>query len=66
MEQRYFTEEHRLLQGMVREFARSEVEPVASEMDRQGQFPTDLVAKLAKLMRRTVLFICRARMIKIV
>ncbi|MCH7528334.1 MAG: acyl-CoA dehydrogenase family protein [Candidatus Marinimicrobia bacterium] len=49
MEQRYFTEEHRLLQGMVREFARSEVEPVASEMDRQGQFPTDLVAKLAKL-----------------
>ena len=49
MEQRYFTEEHRLLQSMVREFARSEVEPVASEMDRQGQFPTDLVAKLAKL-----------------
>ncbi len=49
MEQRYFTEEHRLLQGMVREFARSEVEPVASEMDRLGRFPGDIVAKLAQL-----------------
>ncbi len=49
MQHRYFTEEHRLLQGMVREFARSEVEPVASEMDRLGLFPSDIVAKLAKL-----------------
>ncbi len=49
MQQRYFTEEHRLLQGMVREFVRSEVEPVASEMDRLGRFPSDIVAKLAQL-----------------
>ncbi len=49
MQQRYFTEEHRLLQGMVREFARSEVEPLASEMDRLGRFPSDIVSKLAEL-----------------
>jgi len=49
MEQRYFTEEHRLLRDMVREFARNEVGPVADELDREGRFPDELVSKMAEL-----------------
>ena len=49
MEQQYFTEEHRLLRDMVREFARNEVGPVADELDREGRFPDELVSKMAEL-----------------
>jgi len=49
MERRYFSEEHRLLRDMVREFARNEVGPVADELDREGRFPDDLVSKMAEL-----------------
>ncbi len=49
MEQRYFSEEHRLLRDMVREFARNEVGPVADELDREGRFPDELVSKMAEL-----------------
>ena len=43
------TEEQRLLQDTVREFARQDVGPVAAELDRTGAFPYDLVAELGKL-----------------
>jgi butyryl-CoA dehydrogenase len=43
------TEEERLIQQTAREFADSEVAPVASENDRKGQFPRKLVEGLAKL-----------------
>jgi butyryl-CoA dehydrogenase len=46
---RYFSEEHILLRDMVREFARQEVAPTASEMDREGRFPDELVSKMAEL-----------------
>jgi len=49
MERRYFSEEHRLLRDMVREFARNEVGPVADELDREGRFPDELVSKMAEL-----------------
>lgn len=49
MENRYFSEEHQLLKSMVRDFAQNEVAPVADELDREGRFPDELVAKMADL-----------------
>ena len=43
------TDEHRLLQETVREFALQEVAPVAGELDRTGAFPYEAVAKLGEL-----------------
>ncbi|MCO5314989.1 MAG: acyl-CoA dehydrogenase family protein [Solirubrobacterales bacterium] len=41
------TDEQRLLQETVRDFARSEVAPVAEELDRTKTFPYEIVAKMA-------------------
>lgn len=43
------TEEQRLIQSMVREFAEAEVAPFAAENDRQHRFPEELLPKLAEL-----------------
>jgi len=43
------TEEQHMIQLMVRDFARKEIEPVAAELDRQGTFPQALVAKMGSL-----------------
>jgi short/branched chain acyl-CoA dehydrogenase len=43
------SDEQRLLRETVREFARSEVAPVAAELDRTKSFPYELVAKLGEL-----------------
>jgi len=49
MEQLYFTEEHRMLRDMVRDFARNEVKPLAQELDEGGGFPHESVKKMAEL-----------------
>ena len=43
------TEEQLLIQEMVREFARSEVAPIAAEIDRDHRFPDELIPKMAAL-----------------
>jgi len=43
------TEEHRMVQELVRGFAEKEVKPVAARMDRDGRYPADLVKKLGQL-----------------
>jgi len=43
------SEEQQLLQKSVRDFAESEVEPRARELDESGHFPRDLFAKAAEL-----------------
>jgi alkylation response protein AidB-like acyl-CoA dehydrogenase len=43
------SDEQRLLRDTVRDFARGEVAPVASELDRTKSFPYDLVAKMGAL-----------------
>ncbi len=43
------TDEQRLLRDTVRDFARSEVAPVAEELDRTKAFPYEIVAKLGDL-----------------
>ena len=35
----YFSEEHKMLRDMVREFAQNEVQPLAQELDETGKFP---------------------------
>ena len=49
MEQLYFTEEHKMLRDMVRDFARNEVRPLARELDEKGGFPHESVKKMAEL-----------------
>jgi alkylation response protein AidB-like acyl-CoA dehydrogenase len=43
------SDDHRLLQETVRDFARNEVAPVAEELDREKRFPYELVGKLGEL-----------------
>jgi short/branched chain acyl-CoA dehydrogenase len=43
------TTEQRLLRDTVREFARQEVAPVASELDREKRFPYEIVEKMGEL-----------------
>ena len=49
MEQLYFTEEHKMLRDMVRDFSRNEVKPLAQELDERGGFPHESVKKMAEL-----------------
>jgi alkylation response protein AidB-like acyl-CoA dehydrogenase len=43
------SDEHRLIQRTVRDFATGEVAPVAEELDREKRFPYEIVRKLADL-----------------
>ena len=49
MEDRYFDENHRMVREMVREFAQSEIAPVAGELDRSAEFPWENVKKMGEL-----------------
>lgn len=49
VDDKYLTDEHRMLRAMVREFARNEIEPVAGALDREARFPWENVAKMAEL-----------------
>ena len=43
------SDDHRLIQRTVRDFATNEVAPVAEELDREKRFPYELVRKLGEL-----------------
>jgi alkylation response protein AidB-like acyl-CoA dehydrogenase len=43
------SDDHRLIQSTVRDFAQGEVKPVAEELDRTKSFPYEIVAKLGEL-----------------
>ena len=43
------TDEQRMVRDMARDFATKEVAPRARELDREGQWPTDLVAQMGQL-----------------
>src|SRR5438046_3627550 len=45
----YFTEQHLAVRNMVREFARTEVAPVAAELDAKAEFPWANVKKMGEL-----------------
>ena len=42
------TKEQEFVQKMVREFAKTEVEPLAAEIDQEHRFPVETVEKMAK------------------
>src|SRR5689334_6000584 len=43
------SDEHRLIQGTVRDFAQGEVAPVAEELDKDKRFPYEIVRRLGEL-----------------
>ncbi len=43
------TEEQKAFEKMVREFAEKEIKPIASEIDREGRFPSEIIKKTGKL-----------------
>src|SRR3954452_20600075 len=43
------SDDHRLIQETVRDFARNEVAPVAEELDKEKRFPHEIVRKLGEL-----------------
>ena len=45
----YLEDHHRMMRDMVRDFAESEIAPVASEYDEKEQFPWETAAKMAEL-----------------
>src|ERR1700687_2377416 len=45
----YFTEQHLAVRNMVREFARSEVAPMAAALDAKAEFPWANVKKMGEL-----------------
>ena len=49
MDNLFFTDEHIMIRDMVREFADTEITPVARELDEQGEFPIALVNKMGEL-----------------
>ena len=44
-----FSEEHRMLQRMVREFAEKEIAPRAEEIDATDEFPLDLFRRMGQV-----------------
>ncbi len=40
------TEEHKMIQAAARDFARSEIEPIAAQFDESGEFPMDTIRKM--------------------
>ncbi|HET7276154.1 MAG TPA: acyl-CoA dehydrogenase family protein [Longimicrobiaceae bacterium] len=47
--ERYFDDDHRMIRDMVRDFARSEVAPVAGDLDQRSEFLWDNVKKMGEL-----------------
>lgn len=43
------TENQKMIQDMVRQFAKAELEPKAAEIDKTGEFPAENIKKLAEL-----------------
>lgn len=51
-----FSPEHVALRRMIREFAEKEVEPIAAEIDREGQVPFETLRKLGEISLLGVCF----------
>jgi butyryl-CoA dehydrogenase len=43
------TEEQRMFQAMVRDFANNEVKPIAAKIDEEGKYPAEIIKKAADL-----------------
>lgn len=45
----FLTDEQKMLRDMVRDFAESEVKPIAAEIDEEERFPEETIGKMAEL-----------------
>jgi len=45
----HFTEEHRMIQGLARDFADKEIRPLSKEIDKSSNVPAELIKKMAEL-----------------
>ena len=52
MDSLFFTEEHKMIQRMVSEFAKDEIIPVARELDKTGEFPKNIVKKMETMVKK--------------
>lgn len=48
------SEEHRILQKMVRDFAEKEIAPIANKIEEEQEIPDDLIKKMAELGLNTI------------
>ena len=49
MDSLFFKEEHIMIQNMVRDFAKSQIAPVARNFDQKCKFPTELIGEMSEL-----------------
>ena len=49
MDKLFFSEEHVMLVNMITDFAKSEIEPVARELDQESRFPKNIITKMGNL-----------------
>lgn len=49
MDDLFFNQDHIMIQDMVREFAESEIMPIARKLDEEEKFPTELVKQMGEL-----------------
>jgi len=49
MDKLFFSEEHIMLVNMITDFAKSEIEPVARQLDHESRFPKDIITKMGDL-----------------
>ena len=50
MDNLFFNEEHKMIQNMVCDFAKREIQLIAKELDKNGSFPTGIVKKWLNLV----------------
>ena len=49
MDKLFFSEEHIMLVNMITDFAKSEIQPVARQLDHESRFPKDIITKMGDL-----------------
>ncbi len=49
MDNLFFNEEHSMLVDMVRDFANTEIAPIAKDMEKNGKIPKEIISQMAEL-----------------
>jgi len=49
MDNLFFREEHSMLVDMVRDFANTEIAPIAQDMEKNGKIPNEIISQMAEL-----------------
>ena len=49
MDNLFFNKKHKMIQNMVCDFVKREIQLIAKELDKNGSFPTEIVKKMGRL-----------------